>query len=49
MDDNIMMFAPNTMAVFLKKFNLVCVWFPCHSTNEYRDTGIVPDRIITLI
>ena len=40
LDDN--MFVSNIRAVFLKKSNLLCVFFPCHDTNEYRDTGIVP-------
>jgi hypothetical protein len=41
LDDNIM-FVSNIRAVSLKKFNMLCVLFPCHNTNEYRDTGIVP-------
>ena len=42
LDDNIMMSVSNIRAVFLKKLNPLSVLFPCHDTNEYRDTGIVP-------
>ena len=41
LDDNIMMFVSNSRAVFLKKFNHLCVLFPCHDTKEYSDTGMI--------
>jgi hypothetical protein len=39
LDDNIIMFVSNITTVFLN--NLLRVLFPCHDTNEYRNTGIV--------
>jgi hypothetical protein len=36
-----MMFVSGS-GVLLKKFNLLGVLFPCHYTNEYLNTGIVP-------
>lgn len=42
LDDIIMLFVSNIMAVFLKKSNPLAVLFPCHDSNKYRNTGIVP-------
>ena len=36
-------------AVFLKKINPLCVLYPCHDTNEYCDTGIVPALIVVMV
>ena len=37
-----MIFVSNIWVIFLNKLNPLGVLFPCHDTNEWLDTGIVP-------
>lgn len=47
--DNIMVFVSNIRTVFLNKLNMFHVFFPCHDTSEYCDTGDNTNEVVFVV